>query len=459
MRVLLTNNSLFVRAGTELYVRDVAIELMRRGHRPVAYSTRTGLVAKELRGAGVPVIDTLAALSQPPDLIHGHHHYETLTALLRFPGTPAIYFCHGWLPWQEAPLRSPQIRRYVAVDELCRERLIVEGGVAPDEIELHPNFFDGLRFRPRPPLPARPRKALAFGNLFQEAGELDVLREACRLHAIELETAGHGAGASEDHPERRLGQYEIVFAKAKCAIEALAVGAAVILCGYRKLGPLVTRANFDELRRWNFGLRTVSQPLTVAGAEAELRRYDAAEAGAVSAHARERCELRPAVDRLLALYADVLDGVANRPPAPPLEWGAAAAAYLEKWADRYKRGAEEELQQSQWADRAAIAEARLAAAQDEHRLQGQRLTAAERSLEQSANQAGRLGEENVRLTNLLQGAETELRSLKSSATWRWSQAALGSRAMKAVLGWWIRSVAERSASRIKTGPAEGKGTR
>jgi hypothetical protein len=48
MRVLLTNNTLGVRAGSELYLRDVAIELMRRGHHPVAYSTIQGPVAKEL---------------------------------------------------------------------------------------------------------------------------------------------------------------------------------------------------------------------------------------------------------------------------------------------------------------------------------------------------------------------------------------------------------------------------
>ena len=49
MRVLLTNNTLAQRGGSELYVRDVAIELMRRGHQPVAYSTLLGEVAEEFR--------------------------------------------------------------------------------------------------------------------------------------------------------------------------------------------------------------------------------------------------------------------------------------------------------------------------------------------------------------------------------------------------------------------------
>ena len=83
-------------------MRDVAIALLRRGLKPIAYSTMMGDVADELRGATVPVIDRLDALATPPDLIHGHHHLETMTAVLRFPGIPAIYFCHGWLPWDWA---------------------------------------------------------------------------------------------------------------------------------------------------------------------------------------------------------------------------------------------------------------------------------------------------------------------------------------------------------------------
>src|SRR5258708_6613010 len=189
MRVLLTNNTLANRAGTELYIRVVAIELMRRGHHPVAYSTELGEVAEELRAATVPVIRTLESLGEPPDIIHGHHHYDTLTAMLWFPASPAIYFCHGWVPPEEAPLRFPRILHYVAVDELCRERLIAEGGIPPERIELILNFFDKNRFPPRPPLPPVPRRALAFGNEFTQDAGLPVLRKACEAAGIKLDAA------------------------------------------------------------------------------------------------------------------------------------------------------------------------------------------------------------------------------------------------------------------------------
>lgn len=86
-------------------------------------------MAQELRRATVPVLDDLGSLNKPPDLIHAQHHLETMTALVRFPKTPAVYVCHGWLPDEEAPPRHPRILRYLAVDELVRQRLLDECGI------------------------------------------------------------------------------------------------------------------------------------------------------------------------------------------------------------------------------------------------------------------------------------------------------------------------------------------
>ncbi|HWR50897.1 MAG TPA: glycosyltransferase [Bryobacteraceae bacterium] len=396
MRVLLTNNALDVRAGTELYLRDVAVELIRRGHQPTAYSTKLGAMAEELRRADVPVVSGLDALDSPPDIIHGHHHYETQTAILRFPEVPAIYYCHGWLPWQEAPLRSPRIFRYVAVDELCRERLIVQGGIAPEKIELLLNFFDARLFPARRRLPSSPRLALAFGHTFSETSELPVLRKACGRCGIELHVAGLHSGATELNPGRRLADYDIVFAKARAAIEAVAVGAAVVLCGYEKLGPMVTASNFDSLRRLNFGFRTLSRPLEADLVVASLRQYDAGDAGEVSKLVRQNCELRPAVDRLINLYSEVIEEARTGPVVSDRDAALAAARYLEEWASEYKRGPGNKLGDSP------------------------ELTACERR---------------------------ELIAIRNSVSWRWSQRVLRNPVVKTMFGRLIRSVASRAHRR------------
>src|SRR2546421_12077399 len=98
MRILITNNTLDFRGGSELYVRDLAIALLKRGNMPIAYSTKLGDIAQEIRAATVTVIDNLDALAPPPDEIHRHHNLDTITELPRVTGVPAVYLCHEWVP-------------------------------------------------------------------------------------------------------------------------------------------------------------------------------------------------------------------------------------------------------------------------------------------------------------------------------------------------------------------------
>src|SRR6266550_601719 len=97
LRILITNKSFAIRGGTELYVRDLAEGLLARGHLPIVYTTDPGEVSTEIRGLSVPVIEDLNLLATPPDIIHGQDHVQTITALLHFPGVPAVFFCHGWI--------------------------------------------------------------------------------------------------------------------------------------------------------------------------------------------------------------------------------------------------------------------------------------------------------------------------------------------------------------------------
>lgn len=328
LRVLLTNNTLAGRAGTELYVRDVALALKERGHHPVAYSTVLGEVAQEIREAGIEVVDDLAALSYVPDVNHGHHHLETITALLHFPQTPAISYCHGVLPWEETPLKFPRILRYIAVSNCCRDRLL-DDGIPPSRIKVLLNFVDLNRFRPRPPLPPRPIKALVFCNVACEANYLGIVREACHRAGLDFAVIGANAGRSHPHPEEVLPQYDLIFAVGRSAIEALAVGAAVITCGAQGLGNLVTTANFQAFRELNFSLRTLKRPILPRAILKEIEQYNPDDAQEVSRRVRLLANREEAIDQLLMIYREVIQEYSRMTP----EWQAeekAAAAYL-RW--------------------------------------------------------------------------------------------------------------------------------
>lgn len=303
LRILITNHFLRGRTGSELYVCELAKSLLRRGHTPIVYSPQLGPSAHELRDATVPVIDNLESLSSPPDLIHGQHHFETMTALLRFPNTPAVFFCHGWLPWEETPPSHPRILRFVAVDDTCRDRLVCESGAPEERVSVILNSVDTDHFLPRPPLPQKPARALLFSN---GATHVAAVREACRRTQLTLDVIGADSGNVCERPQDVLGQYDIVFAKARCALEALAVGSAVVLCDMTGVGPMVTTREVDQLRRLNFGIRTLQGSVDPDLLEKEIARYDADDAAEVSRRIRSSAGREAAIDQIVALYQDVV---------------------------------------------------------------------------------------------------------------------------------------------------------
>lgn len=304
LRILITNHFLRARTGSELYVCELATSLLRRGHTPIVYSPQLGHTARELRKATVPIVDNLDALGTPPDLIHGQHHVETMSALLRFPNTPAVFFCHGWLPWEETPPKHPRIMRYIAVDDTCLDRLVSESGIPEERVSVILNSVDLEEFLPRSPLPAKPARALVFSN---GATHLRAVREACLRHGLTLDVIGADAGNVSARPQDVLGQYDIVFAKARSALEAMAVGSAVVLCDIAGVGPMVKTGELDRLRRLNFGVRTLRGGIDPGILETEIARYDPTDAAEVSQRIRATAGRNAAIDQIIALYREVID--------------------------------------------------------------------------------------------------------------------------------------------------------
>lgn len=332
LRVLITNFKLAGRTGTELYVRDVALRLLERGHTPIVYSPSLGELARELRRASVPVVDDLGAISTPPDVIHGQQRHETMVAMLHFPGVPAVYFCHDWYSPADSPPRFPRVLRYVAVDLACRDKLTLHHAVPEARIRVLPSFVDLTHFKPRAPLPPRPGRALLFCNHAEDDKWGGAVREACRRAGVALDLRGEASGATASRPGELLADYDLVFAKGRAALEALAVGAAVIIYYGPRVGPLVTSAEVDGLLRVNFGIRVMGPRLTpeevTRAVSREVARYDPADAAAASRRVRETADLDLALDEIVTTYEEA---IAEQRDSGGIDFnaeGRAAAAYL-----------------------------------------------------------------------------------------------------------------------------------
>jgi hypothetical protein len=316
LTVLITNFELWPPSGTVTYVRDLALELKRQGHVPIVFSSTAGEIADELRAAAITVTSHARNVGGRPDVIHGHHFAPTLKALREWPSVPAIHVLHDYRSVKDKTPLHPRIYRHLGVSRVCVERLI-EDGAPVERVELLPNCVDTVRFAPRGSLPVRPRRALVFSNYAHSSTYLPAVESACAEAGLKLDIIGAGAGTGVAHPETLLNQYDIVFAVGKAAMEAMSVGAAVVLCDVGGAGPLVTADIFDELRPLNFGIKALRPPVTTERLTKEIYRYDARDAECVRDLVRTQAGLAGAVEALVGAYrAAIEEHAAIRTPVP-----------------------------------------------------------------------------------------------------------------------------------------------
>lgn len=305
-RVLIANLTMSAASGTITYTRDLALALLRQGWTPIVYTSVIGAEADALRAATVPVVTDPAQLGAPPDIIQGHHVLETLCAMARFPNVPVVFVCHDSLAWHSMPPRMPRIRSYVAVDRNCRDRMVLEHGIPEGSVRVFTNPVDLQRFRRRGPLPLKPRLALVFSNQANEKTFVEPIRAACAERGITVDVIGLAAGQPVDRPEEVLPRYDLVFGKARCVVEAAAIGTAVIGCDLRGMSGMLTTRHLEELRLLNFGARTLQLPLTRENLLREIDRYDPDDAAAVSDRIRETNGADLIARQFRELYEEVL---------------------------------------------------------------------------------------------------------------------------------------------------------
>ncbi len=303
LNVLITNLQLSGRNGTEIVTRDLALGLRRLGHRPIILTQADGPIATELRERSIPVATDIGQIGAPVDVIHAHHTHMAAIAIARFPGAPCVFLAHDFLAWSDAPPMLPSVRRYLAVDETVADRLTFEHGLAKDAVRVHLNAVDLDRFQAGPALPAKPQRALAFAK---NDRHMRAIREACAIRDIELDFVGQAVGRLIAAPELWLPRYDLVFASALTALEAMACGRAVVVCDGRGLAGFVSPERFAHWRSCNFGLRTLAPEVSTSGVLREIDAYDAGSAAEVGRRVRQEAGLDSSLAALLDLYRQVI---------------------------------------------------------------------------------------------------------------------------------------------------------
>jgi hypothetical protein len=321
LRVLITNLFVGNFSGSETVVELLADALSRAGHAPMIFATSLGPQAARMQARGHIVVDRLAALPQRPDVMHLQHISPALMALAAFPDVPAVFSCHSATIEVEAPRLHPQIRRFVAVDDLCRA-LCEKRGIPADRLSVILNAVDLTRFLARPPLPPRPKAALMLTKTWEQQS---LVRAACARAGLALDELGPAAREMSDRLEKVLPRYDIVFATARMALEAAAVGCAVVVVDGRGFAGMLRSENLKAWRRLNFGVGLLTAPVTGIALDAAIADYDAADAGEVCRRLRIEASADDYAAACLELYTQAIgEGVVQ-----DISHAAATAAWLE----------------------------------------------------------------------------------------------------------------------------------
>jgi hypothetical protein len=103
----------------------------------------------------------------------------------------------------------------------------------------------------------------------------------------------------------------------------------------------VTTVELERLRRLNFGMRSLREPINAEVLGREIARYDATDAAEVSRRIRASAGLDALVEEIVELYREVIEEHAGSPPADALAEGRAAAAFIRSLERAVKKESEE----------------------------------------------------------------------------------------------------------------------
>jgi hypothetical protein len=130
---------------------------------------------------------------------------------------------------------------------------------------------------------------------------------------------------TSDQLENILPRYDIVFATARMALEAAAVGCAVMVADGRGFAGMLRSENLKTWRRLNFGAGLLTAPVTAAALDSAIAAYDADDAAEVCSSLRAEVSADDYAAAYLQLYAQAI----GEDVAQDSSHAAATAAWLE----------------------------------------------------------------------------------------------------------------------------------
>jgi hypothetical protein len=311
MRVLLSNHHLAVRAGSELYVAELATALKAGGHDARVFTFIPGELSHTIQASGVPVYTTEQApevVAFQPDIVHAHHGPTLWWLGAHLEGAPVIFSSLGVLPPHEAPPAAwPGVAHGVAVSEEVLGRLTESPFGRAVPLSVMRNWFDDRGWTPVPAVsPARVRRVAVVTNHLAP-GIATALKAFAAAGRLEWTHYGLPSNSIEVVPAL-LEPFDLVITIGRTALLAAALGKPCLLWDVHGCDGFLEAERLPALASVNFsGRLTCSQP-TTEEFEALLERATTLDTRSVQQAMVEGYRLTDRARQWVDLYRQVIDG-------------------------------------------------------------------------------------------------------------------------------------------------------
>jgi len=270
MKILVANQTLSLLAGSETWVKTLALQLKKMGHAVTAFSPSLGVIAEELEASDISCrkdirtggIRPFSILLEPFedndfDLIIANH-YEVVRFLRHhFPKTPIVSTIHGVLhtmqdakgkdvPAPEHPATDAKVDQFIAVSEEVKAKLMTDYGI--DALIIR-NFFDTEKYKAtRPITPGKPRQILYNTNYaLKDDEDTKIVREVAKHYGAKLAAIGQNFTMAKD-TMLAIEDSDIVIGMGRSVLEGVCAGRLGIVHGRWGTGGIVSRENIEKLR-------------------------------------------------------------------------------------------------------------------------------------------------------------------------------------------------------------------
>ena len=276
LKILLGNNTLSLLAGSETWIKTLALQLKEMGHSVKGFSPNLGIISKELQDKGIPCYPNISISGVQPfsyrfeekvkheyDVIIASH-YEIVESLrVIFPKTPIISTIHGIMHTMDDgagnKMKAPEhpaeagVNQFVAVSEevqaFLKEKYNIEAIVIKNFIDL--NTFKSKRKASV----KKPRSILLNSNYaLPKDPDVAVLKNVAKHYGANLVAAGEHFSLFPNMIEA-IENSDIVIGMGRSVLEGVAAGRLGIVHGRWGTGGVIHEGNIKELAMVNFSGR------------------------------------------------------------------------------------------------------------------------------------------------------------------------------------------------------------